>query len=303
MGLSLSTTAAPELTLEALGAASVSRGLEGLELGVGTDDNHDVLSRRVRAAGARVVALRVETIDARDAPKLAAASARLGVPVSVPLEGVVPSELSALARAFLREEGLLLIAVRTDLEAVLTLREGIGDARAGASRGMAWDVRPSSESLVDGGAILLAARDLLGLVRLHGGGPEQRAQEGRGVGALLTDLALSRTSRPIVLCPSGPEAVPLWQQWLGSKKISGCGGKTEASVVMLDVCDVEPRDRLDTILGAYRSLARGGTMRLTVDHDPSCMYYTLQATQAEGSFAFRTVEQGPEVWRAEVTKL
>jgi uncharacterized protein (DUF2249 family) len=193
--------------------------------------------------------------------------------------------------------------VKTDLEAVIAVREGVRAARAGASLGMAWDVRPSSESLADGGAILFATRDILGLVRLYGGGPEQRAQEGRGVGALLTDLALSRTTRPIVLCPSGPEALPLWQQWLASKKIAGCGTKAQASVVALDVCNVEPRDRLDTILGAYRSLARGGTMRLTVDHDPSCMFYTLQATEAEGSFAFRTVDRGPEIWSAEVTKL
>jgi uncharacterized protein (DUF2249 family) len=75
-----------------------------------------------------------------------------------------------------------------------------------------------------------------------------------------------------------------------------------ASRVELDVREVEPRNRLDTILGAYRGLASGVTLQVTVDHDPMCMYYTLEATEPEGSFSFEVVEHGPEVWRAEVRK-
>ncbi|MBI2393053.1 MAG: DUF2249 domain-containing protein [Deltaproteobacteria bacterium] len=70
----------------------------------------------------------------------------------------------------------------------------------------------------------------------------------------------------------------------------------------VDVRDVEPKDRLETILGAYRVLRAGATLRLTVDHDPSCMYYMLSATEPEGSFTFRKVDDGPEVWSAEVTR-
>ncbi len=164
-------------------------------------------------------------------------------------------------------------------------------------------MRPSSESLDDAGAILFSVRELLGLVRLHGGGPEQSDQDGLGVGGLLADLALSKYSDPIVLCPSRPETLPRWAKWLASRRSAGCGSKAESRAIELDVRPVEPRDRLETILGAYRSLARGGTMQLTVDHDPSCMYYTLQATEAEGSFSFNKLEDGPEVWRAQVTKL
>ena len=32
------------------------------------------------------------------------------------------------------------------------------------------------------------------------------------------------------------------------------------------------------------------------------MYYTLEATEPARSFEFHIVENGPEVWRAEVTK-
>ncbi|ODS59319.1 MAG: hypothetical protein ABS36_01960 [Acidobacteria bacterium SCN 69-37] len=66
--------------------------------------------------------------------------------------------------------------------------------------------------------------------------------------------------------------------------------------------DVEPKDRLETILGAYKTLRKGATLKITVDHDPSCMYYMLEATEPAGSFAFATTEKGPVTWRAEVTR-
>jgi uncharacterized protein (DUF2249 family) len=56
-------------------------------------------------------------------------------------------------------------------------------------------------------------------------------------------------------------------------------------------------------MGAYRALAPGRTLHVTFDHDPSCMFYTLQATEPKGSFVFERTGNGPEVWRAEVTKL
>ena len=71
----------------------------------------------------------------------------------------------------------------------------------------------------------------------------------------------------------------------------------------LDVRPVEPRDRLTTIMGAYDSLPSGGTLDLTVDHDPKCMYYTLEAMHGVEAFRFDYVENGPEVWRVEVHKV
>jgi len=185
---------------------------------------------------------------------------------------------------------------------VLTTVAAIRVAGAAGPVGLAWEIHPSSAPLKDAAAILLAMRDLLGLVRLHGGGPEQRAQEGHGVGELFVDLALSGYTGPIVLCPSRPEELPRWDRWLHSTRSAGCGHAVSASRVELDVRDVDPMNRLDTILGAYRALASGATLQLTVDHDPVCMYYTLEATEPEGSFRFEVVEHGPEVWRAEVQK-
>ncbi len=70
----------------------------------------------------------------------------------------------------------------------------------------------------------------------------------------------------------------------------------------LDIRPVAPKDRMDTLLGAYGELAPGATLRITFDHDPSCMYYTLQATEPEGSFDFDRLEDGPEVWRVDVRR-
>lgn len=70
----------------------------------------------------------------------------------------------------------------------------------------------------------------------------------------------------------------------------------------LDVRPVEPKDRLEAIMGAYEALPPGGLLELTVDHDPKCMYYTLRATRGEDAFTFRYLEEGPETWRVEVGK-
>ena len=77
--------------------------------------------------------------------------------------------------------------------------------------------------------------------------------------------------------------------------------KTTATV--LDIRPTPPKDRFDTIMSAYESLAAGGTMHLIVDHDPRCMYYTLQATRGDAAFNFEYVEEGPLVWQVLVTRL
>lgn len=71
----------------------------------------------------------------------------------------------------------------------------------------------------------------------------------------------------------------------------------------LDVRPVEPKYRFDAIMSAYGALAAGETLDLTVDHDPTCMYYTLKALHGPETFSFEYREKGPEVWRVEVTRL
>lgn len=74
------------------------------------------------------------------------------------------------------------------------------------------------------------------------------------------------------------------------------------SAVRVDVRGVEPRLRFDRIMGAYEGLEEGQAMELAVDHDPSCMYYTLKATRGDEAFDFSYLERGPETWRVEVVK-
>lgn len=70
----------------------------------------------------------------------------------------------------------------------------------------------------------------------------------------------------------------------------------------LDVRPVAPKHRFEQIMGAYHALAPGETLELAVDHDPSCMYYTLEAEEGKECFAFDYLERGPETWRIRVTK-
>jgi uncharacterized protein (DUF2249 family) len=97
-----------------------------------------------------------------------------------------------------------------------------------------------------------------------------------------------------------------WQSWLENSVNTGCvraPAQSQASDVLVDIRQVEPKNRMDAILGAYRSLHAGRVLRIIFDHDPSCMYFTLQATEPEGSFAFDRIEDGPEVWRVDVRKI
>lgn len=77
----------------------------------------------------------------------------------------------------------------------------------------------------------------------------------------------------------------------------------ELTRARLDVRPVPPADRYDRIMRAYEALRAGEALELVVDHDPTCMYYTLEATRGEDAFAFDYLDHGPEVWRVRVRKL
>lgn len=300
--LALSTEAAPELAFEALDAACRARGLDGEELVLDAARDPERVVAQARAAGARIVALRVAHLDEATARTIAHASRSLGVPVSVPPGVLYPALLDRVVPAFVQAGGRLLLGHRTDLDEALATLAAIRAHDAPETLGLAWELEPSAAELAAASAVLLATRERLGVVRLHGGGPEQRDQDGRGIGPLMVELALSGFGGPIIMCPSRPELRERWERWLEARGSSGCGHAASEKTIELDVRDVEPRDRFETILGAYRMLIPGATMHLTVDHDPMCMYYTLEATEPAQSFSFEVVEHGPEVWRAQVTK-
>ena len=55
-------------------------------------------------------------------------------------------------------------------------------------------------------------------------------------------------------------------------------------------------------MDAYHDLSLGETLELVVDHDPKCMYYTLEAEHGAETFSFEYLEEGPKVWRVQVQK-
>ncbi|MDQ7039875.1 MAG: DUF2249 domain-containing protein [Rhodothermus sp.] len=74
--------------------------------------------------------------------------------------------------------------------------------------------------------------------------------------------------------------------------------KRNTSDVVLDVRPVAPR----TIMDTYRCLVPGEVLELVVDHEPSCMYYTLLAQQGARAFRFTYLERGPERRHVRVEK-
>lgn len=76
-----------------------------------------------------------------------------------------------------------------------------------------------------------------------------------------------------------------------------CGGATAS----LDVRDVAPRTRHPKIFETFDALRPGHAFVLLNDHDPRPLYYQFQA-ERPGTFGWRYLEQGPEVWRVEISK-
>lgn len=76
-----------------------------------------------------------------------------------------------------------------------------------------------------------------------------------------------------------------------------CGGATAS----LDVRDMAPRIRHPKIFETFDALQPGHAFVLVNDHDPKPLHYQFQA-ERPGAFGWRYLEEGPEVWRVEISK-
>ena len=65
------------------------------------------------------------------------------------------------------------------------------------------------------------------LIVLRGGGPEAAQYEGRGIGALMTRLALGNYRGVLTLAPSSTAVLPVWRAWLQHGRNWGCGSKQQ----------------------------------------------------------------------------
>jgi len=81
------------------------------------------------------------------------------------------------------------------------------------------------------------------------------------------------------------------------------GGERDAAATeedhVLDVRDLAPARRHETIFSAYRGLAPGAGFVLVNDHDPKPLGYQFEAEYA-GQFTWQYLESGPEVWRVRI---
>ena len=77
---------------------------------------------------------------------------------------------------------------------------------------------------------------------------------------------------------------------------------TNASTpIELDVRVIPPRDKHPTIFRTFEALAPGESFVLINDHDPVPLRYQFEAERA-GTFGWKYLEAGPEVWRVEISK-
>ncbi len=71
--------------------------------------------------------------------------------------------------------------------------------------------------------------------------------------------------------------------------------------VTLDVRNIVPRERHPKIFGTFDNLKKGEMMVLINDHDPKPLKYQLDAERT-GQLDWKYIEQGPEIWKVEITK-
>lgn len=73
----------------------------------------------------------------------------------------------------------------------------------------------------------------------------------------------------------------------------------EESPAPLDVRDLPPRERHQTIFERLHALDSGGVLGLVNDHDPAPLRYQLDAEYPD-QYAWVTIEAGPERWVVDI---
>jgi uncharacterized protein (DUF2249 family) len=74
-----------------------------------------------------------------------------------------------------------------------------------------------------------------------------------------------------------------------------------AHSVELDVREMVPRERHPRIFQLFDGLKAGESFQLVNDHDPKPLYYHF-LHERENQFRWEYVEEGPDVWRVNISK-
>lgn len=77
---------------------------------------------------------------------------------------------------------------------------------------------------------------------------------------------------------------------------------TASFAATVDVRSIVPRERHPLIFSTFDGLAAGQALQLVNDHDPKPLHYQFQI-ERPGTFEWQMLEEGPEVWRAAITRL
>jgi uncharacterized protein (DUF2249 family) len=75
----------------------------------------------------------------------------------------------------------------------------------------------------------------------------------------------------------------------------------EAVMKELNVTEIVPRERHPLIFRTFDELPSGNAFVLVNDHDPKPLYYQF-LHEREGLFSWEYLQQGPDLWRVQVTK-
>lgn len=70
----------------------------------------------------------------------------------------------------------------------------------------------------------------------------------------------------------------------------------------LDVRLIQPREKHPSIFRLFDALQPGQCFQLINDHDPMPLFYQMQA-ERPGLFDWTKAENGPEVWRVNITRI
>lgn len=77
---------------------------------------------------------------------------------------------------------------------------------------------------------------------------------------------------------------------------------TGSTVNEIDVRQLIPMKRHETIFRLVDTLAPGASFVLINDHDPKPLYYQLEAEHPR-QFSWTYIERGPSVWRVEIGRV
>ena len=71
---------------------------------------------------------------------------------------------------------------------------------------------------------------------------------------------------------------------------------------VVDVRTIPPRDRHPLIFQTFDGLEPGAAFVLINDHEPRPLYYQFLHERAD-QFSWTYLEEGPEIWRAQIAKI